>query len=149
MDWLKISLKCLSEDIENLTGLLLLYGWDELVIEDSSLVADLLAEKDGSWDYISEDLLDQEKHLASISFFLPENQGNRDLIDDFFSRLAIYNEQRSNPCCGEISLVNEEKWQDTWKEFFHPLPIGEKLVIKPTWEDYHPLPGQVILEIDP
>jgi len=51
---------------------------------------------------------------------------------------------------GELSTreIDEEDWAHSWKAYFHTLKIG-RLVIKPTWEDYKPSPGEVVVELDP
>ena len=45
-------------------------------------------------------------------------------------------------------LVKED-WSEKWKEFFHVEKISERLVIKPSWEDYTPEGNDVVIEIDP
>lgn len=53
----------------------------------------------------------------------------------------------------EVSMlsrpVDEEDWAESWKAFFHPERIGERLVVKPSWRDFEALPGDLVLEIDP
>jgi ribosomal protein L11 methyltransferase len=49
----------------------------------------------------------------------------------------------------EIASIPEEQWADGWKQYFKPVKISERLVIKPTWETYEPNPGELIIEIDP
>jgi ribosomal protein L11 methyltransferase len=49
----------------------------------------------------------------------------------------------------ETEIIADEDWNKTWKEGFKPLPITAHLVIKPTWESYHPAPGEKIIEMDP
>ncbi len=44
---------------------------------------------------------------------------------------------------------DESEWAEAWKKHFHPLRIGKRLVIKPTWEGFAVRPDDVILEIDP
>ena len=46
-------------------------------------------------------------------------------------------------------LLEPEDWAEAWKAFFPPLPIGERLVIVPTWVDYTPAPERVPLYLDP
>jgi ribosomal protein L11 methyltransferase len=48
-----------------------------------------------------------------------------------------------------ISVVRNEDWANNWKVHFKPVRIGQRLVIKPTWEEYQKLPGDLIIEIDP
>jgi ribosomal protein L11 methyltransferase len=48
-----------------------------------------------------------------------------------------------------LRFVNEEDWAHAWKQYFKPQQIGERMVIKPTWEEYAPRAGDIIIEIDP
>jgi ribosomal protein L11 methyltransferase len=45
--------------------------------------------------------------------------------------------------------VNEEDWANAWKEFFQVEHIGRDLVIRPTWRDYQPAAGEIVLDLDP
>ncbi len=45
--------------------------------------------------------------------------------------------------------VDEEDWAESWKAYFRPERIGERLVVKPTWRDFDPRPGDLVLAIDP
>ena len=47
------------------------------------------------------------------------------------------------------SLFDEEDWGSTWKEHFKPFTIVPGLVIAPTWEEYQPNPGEVVITMDP
>ncbi len=40
-------------------------------------------------------------------------------------------------------------WRHRWKEFFKPTRIGERLVIRPSWEELEPRAGDVVLTLDP
>jgi len=48
-----------------------------------------------------------------------------------------------------IRYAEDEDWANAWKQYFKPLRIGRRLVIKPSWEYYSPLPDDLILELDP
>jgi ribosomal protein L11 methyltransferase len=45
--------------------------------------------------------------------------------------------------------VDEEDWAESWKAYFHPEKITDILVVKPTWREYLPKQGEIIIEIDP
>jgi len=45
--------------------------------------------------------------------------------------------------------LDEEDWAESWKAFFWPEKIGKRVVVKPTWRDYTPGPGDIIIELDP
>lgn len=45
--------------------------------------------------------------------------------------------------------VGEQDWAESWKAFFQPQKIGERIVVKPSWREYGAQPGELVLEIDP
>jgi ribosomal protein L11 methyltransferase len=49
----------------------------------------------------------------------------------------------------ETRLVHEEDWAEAWKSHFPVLRVGRRLVIKPTWREHDPAPGDVVLTLDP
>lgn len=48
-----------------------------------------------------------------------------------------------------IKDVTDPDWAEEWKKYFHPLRVGKKIVIKPTWEFYQPVSDDIVIEIDP
>jgi ribosomal protein L11 methyltransferase len=48
-----------------------------------------------------------------------------------------------------VRFVAEEDWAHAWKAYFKPQRIGERVVVKPTWEPFAPEAGDVVVEIDP
>ena len=48
-------------------------------------------------------------------------------------------------------LDNEEDWQNSWKEHYDALAVGDRLIIKPTWVDLKPevVGNRVTVELDP
>ena len=45
--------------------------------------------------------------------------------------------------------VSQSEWQNSWKEFFHVLRVGERIVVCPTWREYEAKPDEVIVHLDP
>ena len=48
-----------------------------------------------------------------------------------------------------VRYAEDEDWANAWKQYFKPLRIGKRIVIKPSWEFYSPLPDDLILDLDP
>jgi len=53
-------------------------------------------------------------------------------------------------------IVRDEDWAETWKDYYHPVRIGRRLVLKPTWEPWPPAdepeaakPDDIVIELDP
>ena len=49
----------------------------------------------------------------------------------------------------ERVVVNDDRWQDAWKHYFKPVRVGRRIVVKPSWENFDPAPGDITIEIDP
>ncbi|MBQ8080451.1 MAG: 50S ribosomal protein L11 methyltransferase, partial [Clostridia bacterium] len=49
----------------------------------------------------------------------------------------------------ETDAIREEDWAENWKQYFKPFRVGERLVVKPTWETWEGRPDDLIIEIDP
>ncbi|MCU0561836.1 MAG: 50S ribosomal protein L11 methyltransferase [Desulfobacterales bacterium] len=45
--------------------------------------------------------------------------------------------------------LDEQDWAESWKAFFWPQKVGERIVVKPSWRDYDLQPGEMAIEIDP
>lgn len=49
----------------------------------------------------------------------------------------------------ESSLLADEDWSSNWKAHFRPFAVTPGLIIKPTWEQYLPAAGELVIEMDP
>ena len=45
--------------------------------------------------------------------------------------------------------IKDEDWETNWKQYFHPIRVGRKLVICPTWQEHTSLRDDVIIFLDP
>jgi ribosomal protein L11 methyltransferase len=48
-----------------------------------------------------------------------------------------------------LRYLEDEDWANAWKQYFKPMKLGKRLVIKPSWETYVPEGEEVVLELDP
>jgi ribosomal protein L11 methyltransferase len=52
---------------------------------------------------------------------------------------------------GELVMrqVEEEDWANAWKEHFQVHRVGQRTVIVPGWRQYEPVPGDLVITLDP
>ena len=52
---------------------------------------------------------------------------------------------------GRISIrqLRAEDWAESWKRHFKPMEVGAALLIKPSWSQRQPRPGQAVMVLDP
>ena len=48
-----------------------------------------------------------------------------------------------------IRELAEEDWAEAWKQQYHLLRVGRRIVIVPAWEAYAPAPGEVVIRLEP
>ena len=48
-----------------------------------------------------------------------------------------------------LARVKDEDWAENWKQYYKPLRIGKRLVIRPIWENYKEKPGDLVISMDP
>jgi ribosomal protein L11 methyltransferase len=49
----------------------------------------------------------------------------------------------------EERALAEQDYATAWKKFYTILHVGTRTVIKPSWLDYAPGPGEIVIELDP
>lgn len=48
-----------------------------------------------------------------------------------------------------IEHVVGDAWRDEWRKYFKPTRLGERIVVRPSWEPFEAAPGDVVVTIDP
>ncbi|MBI3926536.1 MAG: 50S ribosomal protein L11 methyltransferase [Armatimonadetes bacterium] len=49
----------------------------------------------------------------------------------------------------ESGCIRDEDWAENWKRFYHPIKVGPRLVVRPSWEVYESLPEERVIVLDP
>lgn len=78
-----------------------------------------------------------------ISGYLEETDSARERAGLLAERL------RSMQAKTFIETVPEEDWTETWKKFFQPFRVGQRLVIRPSWQSFEVGLDDVEVVIDP
>ena len=139
-EWTQIKVTVKLEDLDGTTAVMNMVS-NYLQIEDYSDI-DL---KTCYGDLIDESILNADKTVASVSVYLSADRGVADTVSflkERFSTLGIGAEIT-------ISGVREEDWANSWKAYYKPLRIGERIVIVPAWEKYDAQENDVIVRMDP
>lgn len=85
----------------------------------------------------------QEDNPASLSSAVVDVHGSGEVIARLSAELLEHGATRV-----ETRSLVEENWEENWKRFFHPRPIGRRFLVRPTWEEAEPS-GRLEIVLDP
>lgn len=156
MEWTEVKIYTTREAIEPLSAVILDCGISGIQIEDDDELKEYLKESSIYWDYVDEELLNKEKEETKIKFYVSDNPyGNEILLNvrEAVKRLKLI-ESEINLNLGRLFIettqnLNDEDWLNKWKEFYKPFKIGEKILIKPIWEDISNADERIVFNINP
>ncbi|HHZ06759.1 MAG TPA: 50S ribosomal protein L11 methyltransferase [Clostridiales bacterium] len=144
MEWTEITVTVPVEDIDragDIAQMVVPYG---IYIEDYSNMEQEV-EDIAHIDLIDEDLLKKDRSSGVVHIYINPEENPKEAIaflSERYTAQGITHVISSNGC-------EEEDWLNNWKQYFHPIPIGEKLLIRPTWRDDYNAKGRVVLNLDP
>ena len=160
MKYIEFKIHASKQGIEQVTAMLMTKGIDQLVINDPADMEDILSKKNEyGWDYIEDGLKENLDREPTISAFFEDTPENRELVQQLKIAVMMLKSKEMEGIFGwdadlgrlyaEDITVDDETWKDKWKENFKPVKITERLVVKPTWEDYQGSGGETVIQIDP
>jgi len=141
--WIQIKVTVKTEELDSLVAIMSMIS-NGLQIEDYSDIEDRIL--DGVYgDLIDESVLQADRTIASVSVYVPDDKPMQDYTMFIEQRMSA---EKIN---GKIELISlcEEDWADSWKQYYKPIEIGNRLVVVPMWEKYDARPEQVIVKMDP
>lgn len=139
MRWIEAAIATKSEEIDSLCLRLAELGVEGMSIEDEADFQSFLENNHQYWDYVDKELNDKFAGRSQVKFYLADDADGRDMLARIRQELGLEM---------ELSTVDDSDWENNWKEFYRPLPIGERLLVVPEWEKPEP-DGRVALRLDP
>ena len=144
MDWTEVKIHIDSKDVEtagNIAQMVVPYG---IYIEDYS---DL---EQAAWeiahiDLIDEDLLKKDRNKATIHIYISPEESPAEAVAFLSER---YNAEGIKHEI-DLSVCRNQDWENNWKEYFKPMPVGQRLLIRPVWDNDYDPQGRTVLDIEP
>ena len=148
MKWAEISIQTTHEAAETVANIFHELGSSGVVIEDPELVNSYLTS--GVWDY-SDIPKENNTDVVTVKAYLPVDDQLDDKLRNFEEEFQQISFRGMDKGRGEMKCreVQEEDWASSWKEFFHPIKVGQYIVIKPSWEEYAAAADDLVIELDP
>ncbi|MBR5389811.1 MAG: 50S ribosomal protein L11 methyltransferase [Clostridia bacterium] len=152
MDYIEVKITTTHEAAELLAELLAeITGGCS--VDDPQTVEDFLHAPVKRWDYIEEQLFDNPHRRPSVSCYLTPDADGAARLRQAGQLLAELKEQDATGFYGdltmEVSPVRSEDWENKWKEYYKPFPVGDRLFVCPSWEQAQVPEGRTLLTMDP
>lgn len=153
MDWIRVTIYTSPEGIEAVTGRLYRLGITGLEIEDEKDFKDFLENNKQYWDYVDEELLKEKHKETCVKAYVSDDVNGRELLLAIEGSMRELKASDKNGEFGTLKVeadgINTEDWANNWKQYFHPMEVGEKLLIKPMWEDLDKPTDRLVFNINP
>ena len=144
MDWTEISVKVGADRIDDaaaIANMTVPYG---IYIEDYSDLEQEVMEI-AHIDLIDEQLLKQDRSRAKIHIYIDPEDNIGEAVQFLRERLTAASIDHTI----DQSSVKEDDWLNNWRKFFKPMPVGERLLINPSWYTDTDPEGRLMMNIDP
>ena len=136
MQWLELHIDTTHAGLDTVVAMLSALDIDGVIIDDETDFQDFLETNHEYWDYVDEDLEKSMQGKSRITFYLEAN-------DDGFAkmgevRIALQKLKEERKDLGTLLMTMEqlqdEDWENNWKQYYKPMEIGERLLVIPQWE---------------
>ncbi|MDX2481078.1 MAG: 50S ribosomal protein L11 methyltransferase [Desulfuromusa sp.] len=138
-EWIVIEVKVKGEFVDLISAVLVEHGSCGTVVEERKLDTFVVpdSELDLSADYVLQTYFDTVSDPQQLISELTIAS----------RKIPVFKNQEMSFKLG--ASIRMEDWAEDWKQNFSAFHIGHRLVVRPSWEDYIPRAGEVVIEIDP
>ncbi len=138
MKWIEFAVYTTDAGLEQVAAALTAIGLEQLAIEESSeSVAAFLEHAAPNWDFADAVAL-AAKNGPCVKAYIAELPENEALLIAARDAVGMLRQMDWQIDPGSLTIqetrMDEEDWANNWKQYYKPLPVGERLLICPSWE---------------
>lgn len=133
--WLEVSLIVDGELAEAVAEVLARYAENGVLIESTAVTA------------APDDSQGREVGPLRVCGYLPVDARLEEKRRSLEEALWFLGRIRPLPAA-QFRILQEQDWSQAWKEHYHPIPVGRRLMIVPAWLET-PDPQRIPIRIDP
>ncbi len=152
MQWLELTIQTTSRGIDALGARLTALGYDSFIIDDETDFDEFLEHNRQYWDYVDEDLTRQMAGKSQIRLYLEDGPTAPETVTYLRGELDAFR-RSGGPELGSLELtvtpMQDEDWENNWKQYYQPLSIGRQLLVVPKWMAELDPKGRIPIYLDP
>ena len=136
--WYELAVDVDSEAVEPVSELFARHGFNQGVAIDEPYV------QEGDGDNLAIDL----SRPFTVRTYIADSDFRLDVVEEIRQALWHYGQLRG---VGELRVgsLKEEDWANAWKQHFAAHRVGNRVVIRPPWQEYAAKGDEVVVELDP
>ena len=148
MRWAQVSVVTMHEGADLIGNVLMELGAAGTEIDDPSLVNEYIDA--GLWDYTDLPRA-EDTDTVTVRAYLPEDARLEGSLLSLAERIEGLRRVDAPIGAGTVShtFVADEDWAETWKAYIHTEKFGQRIVVRPTWEEYTPTGDEIVIDLDP
>lgn len=148
MNWREIEISCDKDLEEQIYAILYQYPITSIEVTDYQDVLNF-KKTQPYWVVIDDDLREPHENII-IKTYLEETNKLPLLLEELKNNLEKLADKNPNAISIHMNeSVEDQDWSKEWKKGYKPIRISDRLVIKPTWENYQIEKDEIVLEMDP
>jgi len=149
MKWLEVRIKTTQEACDAVSEMLTSLGAGGVLIEDPNDIR-MQLESPGSLDYADEEFLKSLGSDVVVKAYFGSGYEKDALIGQINEKLdfisGFLDTGKGYDGC---AYVDDEDWSTAWKKYYKPFHLSERIVVKPSWEEYSPRDNEIVIIMDP
>lgn len=144
MDWTEIKITVDADNVDRAGDIA------QMVVPYGIYIEDYRTLEQEAWeiariDLIDEDLLAKDRSKGIVHIYISPEENPNEAVSFLTERLTaegIAHEIDENVC-------KNADWENNWKKYFKPMPVGERLLIRPIWEQEYDAGDRAVLHLEP
>ena len=153
MQWLELTIQTTPQVIDLVAANLTMLGYDRFILDDESDFQAFLEENRQYWDYVDEDLARSMRGVSRIRVYLEDGPAAEAQVQEVRRALADMRERLAELDPGTLALssrrVRDEDWENSWKQYYQPIPVGQRLLVVPQWLQPEDAEDRIRVVLDP
>ena len=153
MEWTKVTIYTSALGIDFVCDMLADLGINGVEIEDEQDFMDFLEDNKKYWDYVDDELMEEKKKETCVKIYLENNESLQENLISLKTALTSLSARDESSEWGRLEFetegINEEDWANNWKKYFHPISVGEKILIQPQWEPLKEETDRIVFTVNP
>lgn len=153
MKWIEMTVFTTEQGLDAVVARFDMLGIQQVIIEQGKeSIEAFLKETAKYWDYADTDELVAGEEPC-VKAYLADAGENMELVHQAEASFDALRNMDVGLDLGSLRFVvrvtDEEDWANNWKVYYKPFPIGERLLVRPSWEAVVNAEDRVVLSLDP